>query len=221
MKSEEKVKKSKKERQKELRNDGFTKVGGINFDQVVDRQVGDKRFERERDYQKKIQEEGVGSLFSTQPTVSSTFDAFKRIAAGLEGRTIADKISDSNRPTWEQYKKDNEDKLDNVGGEVRKMIEYRAQLDREREQKLGMISTKNLKNNDSTDSDDDDNKSVASNGSSNAKKKKKKDKKTHKKEKKKHKKSKKRSREEEVPEEGYASSSADSVSRACIVVVEK
>lgn len=31
---------------------------------------------------------------------------------------------------------DNEDKLDNIGAEVRKMAEYRAQLDREREQLL-------------------------------------------------------------------------------------
>lgn len=31
---------------------------------------------------------------------------------------------------------DNEDKLDNVGGELKKMAQYRAQLDREREERL-------------------------------------------------------------------------------------
>jgi hypothetical protein len=51
----------------------------------------------------------------------------------LESRTLAEKIADPNRPTWEEYKKVNEDKLDLVGGEMRKMIEYRAELDRERE----------------------------------------------------------------------------------------
>lgn len=58
------------------------------------------------------------------------------MAAGLESRTIADKLADPNRPTWEQYKKENEDKLDLVGVEVRNMVEYRAQLDKEREKRL-------------------------------------------------------------------------------------
>ena len=45
-------------------------------------------------------------------------------------------ILDPNRPTWEQYKKDNEEKLDMVGPELRKMVEYRTQLDVERDKKL-------------------------------------------------------------------------------------
>lgn len=39
---------------------------------------------------------------------SATFDAFIRMAAGKEGRTLAEKMNDSNRPTWDEYKKKNE-----------------------------------------------------------------------------------------------------------------
>jgi hypothetical protein len=105
----------------------FPRLAGVNYDSIMDRQVGDKRFEREKAYKES----------NTKPSaVSSTFDAFQRMAAGLEGRKIADKIADPNRPTWEQYKKDNEEKLDMVGSEVRKMVEYRAELDKERERRL-------------------------------------------------------------------------------------
>ena len=57
----------------------------------------------------------TGSSSSVQSAASSTFDAFQRMAAGLDSRTLADKMNDPNRPTWEQYKKDNEDKLDMAG----------------------------------------------------------------------------------------------------------
>jgi hypothetical protein len=64
---------------------------------------------------------------------SATMDAFMRMLTGKEERTIADRISDPNRPTWEQYKKDNADKLDlNDKGE-KEMREYRRKLDAERE----------------------------------------------------------------------------------------
>ena len=106
------------------------RVGGVNYEAVLDRRIDDKRHERERAYK----ESGSGD--ARPVAVSSTFDAFQRMAAGLEGRKIADKIADPNRPTWEQYKKDNEDKLDMVGTDVKKMAEYRAQLDRDRESKL-------------------------------------------------------------------------------------
>lgn len=106
--------------------DSSPRLGGIDYSKVMDRQVGDKRFERERQ----------GAVAAPSKSVSSTFDAFQRMAAGLDGRTIADKISDPNRPTWEQYKKENEEKLDFVGDDVRKMVEYREQLDRERERRL-------------------------------------------------------------------------------------
>lgn len=85
--------------------------------------------------------------------MSSTFDAFQRMAAGLEGRTIADKLADPNRPTWEQYKKENEDKLDLVGAEVRNMVEYRAQLDKEREKRLLTAKSQSQSRKDSAISD--------------------------------------------------------------------
>ena len=60
-------------------------------------------------------------------------DAFMRMVTGKEERTIADRISDPNRPTWEQYKKENADKLDlNDNGE-KEMKEYRKKLDATRE----------------------------------------------------------------------------------------
>jgi hypothetical protein len=50
-------KKSKKrEREPEV---GFKKLGGVNFDTVVDRQVGDRRHERERMAREATQSEGV------------------------------------------------------------------------------------------------------------------------------------------------------------------
>ena len=102
--------------------------GGVNYGAVMDKRVDDARHEREKAY-KESQEKKPG-------TMSSTFDAFQRMAAGLEPRTLADNMSNPNRPTWEQYKKDNEDKLDLVGTDMKKMAEYRAQLDRERESRL-------------------------------------------------------------------------------------
>lgn len=57
-----------------------------------------------------------------------------RMVTGKEERTIADRISDPNRPTWEQYKKENADKLDLFSGnEEKEMIEYRKKLDAARE----------------------------------------------------------------------------------------
>ncbi len=168
-------KSSKKEREKELRNDGFKRVGGVNYDTIVDRQVGDKRFERER-----------AQKHSDKPInvpVNSTIDALHRMAAGLEGRTIADKISDPNRPTWEQYKKDNESKLDLVDGEARKMVEYRAQLDKEREERL-QHGTNRKKTSAISDSEEDSSDSDSDDSNSKRKRKHKKDKKKSKKSKK-------------------------------------
>jgi hypothetical protein len=103
-----------------------------------------------------IQEKGIAALREDPPqATSSTFDAFQRMAAGKEARTIADKLADTNRPTWEQYKNENEDKLDLHGMEVRKMVEYRRELDRERERKLNAITNPGKKNA-AIDSDSDD-----------------------------------------------------------------
>lgn len=65
------------------------KTSCVNYDAIVDRQVGDKRFERERRHKLSVHDN------EAQPAaaMSSTFDAFQRMAAGLEGRTLADKIA--------------------------------------------------------------------------------------------------------------------------------
>lgn len=145
---------NKKEREKDIRNDGFKRTSGVKYDSISDRQMGDKRFERERSHKISVQEKGASALKESGPSISSTFDAFQRMAAGLEGRTIADKISDPNRPTWEQYKKENEEKLDLVGNDVRKMVEYRAQLDRDRDERLQRGTKLEKKKDTSSDSDE-------------------------------------------------------------------
>ncbi len=65
----EKTKKSKKDRERELRNDGMKKGGVVNFSAVVDRQVGDHRFERERAMKIKTQEEGLVFFFVARDTI--------------------------------------------------------------------------------------------------------------------------------------------------------
>lgn len=176
--------------------DGARGATGVKLDSVADKPLIDKRFERERAY-KSTSIAGA----SESKVVSSTFDAFQRMAAGLDGRTIADKISDPNRPTWEQYKKDNEDKLDLRGVEIKKMAEYRAELDKERERRLkgSKIKEKKVAISSSDDSDSESD----SGDSTNAKKKKKNKERKKKKEKekkrsKKHKKEKKRKRDNET-----------------------
>ena len=186
-------KKTHREREKEWQNDGLKKIGGVNFDVVADRIVGDKRFERVQREKQEVQQKGVAALKEKAPAASATFDAFTRMAAGLEGRTIADKISDPNRPTWEQYKKDNEDKLNMGGMEAKKMAEYRQELDRERELKLSRGSNHRKANNAISDSDDDDDDDDSDDDG--RKKKSKKEKKSKKSKKsKKHRKEKKRKR---------------------------
>lgn len=68
--------------------------------------------------------------------MSSQMQAVVRLLAGQEERTIAQKLADSNRPTWEDYKKQNEEHLNLEGMDQKKMEEYRAQLDKEREKRL-------------------------------------------------------------------------------------
>lgn len=131
----------------------FPKLTGVDYSAVMDRPAEDRRFEREKAYK-------TTTSAPTNPSaMSSTFDAFQRMAAGLEGRKISDKINDPNRPTWEQYKKENEDKLDLVGADMRKMIEYRAELDRERERRLKDFAA----NQATTSSSNKDHKKKASN----------------------------------------------------------
>lgn len=103
------AKKSKKDRGSESRDDGFKKkTGGVNYDAISDKRVDDKRHEREKAYKEQLTANSAKSTESASGgagSTSSTFDAFQRMAAGKEGRTLAEKIADPNRPTWEQYKK--------------------------------------------------------------------------------------------------------------------
>lgn len=165
--------------------------GGVKFDVLVDRQVGDPRFERERQYRLEAKENGA-------KPVSSTFDAFARMAAGVEGRTLAQKLSDPNRPTWETYKKDNESKLDTSNGDLKKMAEYRAMLDKEREMRLQDRLSAQKRQYESSDSSDSD-----SSDHSSRKKKKKKD---EKKKKEKHKKKDKKRRKDDRHHDSDSSS---------------
>ena len=71
-----------------------------------------------------------------------------RLMTGKEERTIAEKMADSNRPTWEQYKKDNQDKLNLSGADQQKMEEYRKELDEQREKMLARRNTGNAKDGD-------------------------------------------------------------------------
>jgi hypothetical protein len=199
------MKNSKREKDQD---DGFKKTSGVNYAAIADRQVGDRRFERERP--KAPSEIQSTSGTAAPAAVSSTFDAFQRMAAGLDGRTLADKMADPNRPTWEQYKKENEEKLDLVGNDVRKMVEYRAQLDKERDERL-QRGTNHAKKSKSRSDDDDssssDDSSTSSSNSDGRKKKKKtkkhkdKDKKHKKHKDKKSKKKKKRSHDDSSCEE--------------------
>ena len=88
---------------------------------------------------------------------SAQMTAVMRVMAGMQERTIAEKLADSNRPTWEQYKKDNEDKLNISGLDQKKMEEYRKQLDAQREKILsrGLNHKKDKKKKQEDDDSDD------------------------------------------------------------------
>ncbi|CAE7469535.1 unnamed protein product [Symbiodinium microadriaticum] len=192
---------------KERVEDGLKRGGGVNYAQVLEHRIDDKRHEREKEYKRK-QMDGTAVQPSRQ-AASSTFDAFQRMAAGLEGRTLAEKIADPNRPSWEQYKKDNEDKLDMMGAEMRKMTEYRAQLDREREEKLAKGRSNSYKRNLYSDSEEDEDSDDSS--SKHHKKKKHKKEKKSKKDKKKHKKShKKRKSKKSSSRDGHSTDGVSS-----------
>lgn len=100
------------------------------------------------------------------PAKMSQMEAVVRLMAGVEERTIAQKLADSNRPTWEQYKKDNEDKLNLEGVDQKQMEEYRQELDKERDTRLARGTNhgkskkkkKRSKDDDSSSSDDEDRK---------------------------------------------------------------
>ena len=106
---------------------------------------------------------------------------------------------DPNRITWEQYKKENEEKLDLVGDDVRKMVEYRAQLDRDREERLRNGAKRSSGAVESSDDDSSGHsRSESSEGSEDRKHKKTKSKKSRKSKSSKEKKKKKKRRKDEA-----------------------
>jgi hypothetical protein len=137
---------------------------GVKYDEVSDKALEDPRFARQKN-------RGSGNDVATMngggsggggAKMSSTFDAFTRLAAGLDARSVHDRMADPNRPTWEQYKKDNEDKLDTGGQDKRQLALYRAELDRDREQRLKKVRPRD----DDEDSNDDNDDGVESEGGS-------------------------------------------------------
>jgi hypothetical protein len=167
-------------------DDGFKKTSGVNYALTTDRHVDEARYERIK----------AAPAAAAGAATSATMDTINRLAAGQEGRSIKDKLADSNRPTWEQYKVANADKLDLTGVDEKKMKEYRDQLDRERDNFL----SRDVRNKDGKD------------GKKSKKEKKEKKSKKHKKHKKdkKHKKSKKRSRDDSSDDDSSASDSESS-----------
>ncbi len=79
--------------------------------------MDDKRFERELKHKEVLQKQAdQGASKESEQAPSATYDAFMRMQTGQETRTIADKINDPNRVSWEQFRKVCACKNDHVGG---------------------------------------------------------------------------------------------------------
>lgn len=115
----------------------------VDYSKVSDHPVQDARFA------KKQSPAATTTTTTTALAVapSAQMDAVMRLMTGREERTIAEKLADSNRPTWEQYKKDNHDKLNLDGLDQKQMDEYRQQLDAERDKRMagGTVDKKKKK----------------------------------------------------------------------------
>ena len=155
----------------------------VDYSKISDRHVDDARYEKQRQQAAGQQQSSSSALMAPGVKMSSQMQAVMRLMTGKEERTIAEKIADSNRPTWEQYKKDNQDKLEITGVDQRKMEEYRRELDKEREKILsrGLNHGGGKKSKGgSSNSDDDDDSSRSGSGTSESSSRKKKNKKKHK-----------------------------------------
>lgn len=135
MSSRDKGNKKSKRRRRDS-DDDVVRGSGVDYSKVADRHVDDERFEKHKQGVAAVGASSASAVVDNQPKVSSQMAAVMRLMAGMEERTIAQKLADSNRPTWEQYKKDNEDKLDLVGADMKKMETYRKELDEQREKLL-------------------------------------------------------------------------------------
>jgi hypothetical protein len=68
---------------------------GVDYSRIESRAIVDSRYERDNN-KKAINP----TSSSSSAAMSSTFDALIRLQAGVEARTLSEKITDSNRPTW-------------------------------------------------------------------------------------------------------------------------
>ena len=203
---------------------------GVKYDQLSKGVIVDNRYEKfqNSNLSSSIISQGANNITKTtnitnsssnnSSSSSSTIETLQRMAAGLDQKSLSDKFNDPNRPTWEQYKKDNETRLNALDPiEMKEMAEYRRLLDMEREQKLAARASgpNRMAYEDDTDDDmlsnnDNDNndmKSYSSYTSSSSedseRRRKRKDKKKAKKEAKRLKKEKKKKSKKEKNEKKY------------------
>ena len=136
-----KSKRRRRDREEDDDDDKVVRRSLVDYSKVADRHVDDERFEKQRQAKSTADTGPVAAAAGGTPAgkpkqQSSQMAAVMRLMQGKEQRTIAEKLADSNRPTWEQYKKDNEDKLNIEGLDQKKMDEYRKELDEQREKLL-------------------------------------------------------------------------------------
>ncbi|CAI5747478.1 unnamed protein product [Peronospora destructor] len=135
---------------------GLKRSSGVDYSQVRDRQIDDHRFERQRVIRAAssappVEQQPKNAGVKAAAPVSATMDAFMRMVTGKEERTIADRISDPNRPTWEQYKKENADKLDLTGryqGEETGGKQQLQEEEKKHKKRSGSSSSDDLSNED-------------------------------------------------------------------------
>ncbi|GAX22595.1 hypothetical protein FisN_14Hh228 [Fistulifera solaris] len=106
----------------------------VDYSKVADRPAQDARFAAQQ-----------RTATTAVPPPSAQMDAVMRLMTGREERTIAEKLADANRPTWEQYKKDNHDKLNLDETNEQEMELYRRKLDEQRDRLLARKSVKSKK----------------------------------------------------------------------------
>ncbi|GAX10712.1 hypothetical protein FisN_14Lh228 [Fistulifera solaris] len=106
----------------------------VDYSKVADRPAQDARFAAQQ-----------RPTTTAVPPPSAQMDAVMRLMTGREERTIAEKLADANRPTWEQYKKDNHDKLNLDETNQQEMDLYRRKLDEQRDRLLARKPVKKKK----------------------------------------------------------------------------
>jgi len=123
---------------------GVPKGYGVDYTKISSRHLDDKRYEREKAFAESGREQKNGTQDQSQ-----TYNAFMRLQMGQEEATISEKLANnSNRPTWETFKKENKDQLNIAGEELRERLDYRRVLDEERRKRFtndpSIQKTKNL-----------------------------------------------------------------------------